>query len=218
METSNGKFVGVAAVAIAIVALAFSIFGGAQAPAGQNVGGERAGLQEFIDGIKAGDLNMKWASAKLPPQATSVQVYCNRTGQDVLSDFGSAVVLTGETASSTTKFSIFATTSTSIATWVDFGTLAEGKRALIQALGIATSTTASTTNSVYAAVQGKGNGAILIPTGSCVYGVLQQDTTACSIAGAANGAACETATSTNRGFNPIFNVRVHSSRAGAPSL
>lgn len=216
---STGKSFGVVAVAIAILALGISVFGGSGAPASnsQNVGGERAGLQEFIDGIKAGDLNEKWISKKMEPLSNSVKIYCNTSGHDVIGDFGSALVITGETASSTSKVSLFATTSASVATWVDFGTLAEGKRALIQAVGIATSTTASSTNSVLSAVQSKGNGAILIPTNSCVFGVLQQDTTSCSIAGAAAG-ACETATSSVRGFNPIFNLHIRSYSAAAFTL
>lgn len=204
--------IGVVAVAIAILALGISTFGGAPASQDQNVGGERAGLQEFVDGIKSGDINGKWISKKMDPLSNSVQIYRNTTGHDVIIDLGSANIITGETASSTSKISVFATTSSSVATWVDFGTLAEGKRALIQGVAIATSSTATSTNSVLSAVQGKGNGFVLVPTDYYVFGVLQQDTTACSIAGAVNGAACETATSSNRGFNPIFNVHVRSVR------
>lgn len=218
METSKGTSVGVVAVAIAILALGISIFHTAPAATNdQAVGGERAGLQEFIDGIKAGDLNEKWISKKMAPLSNSVQIYHNTTGHDVIIDLGSAAIITGETASSTSKVSIVATTSSSVATWVDFGTLAEGKRALINAIGIATSSTATSTNSVLAAVQSKGNGFVLVPTDYYVFGILQQDTTACSIAGAAAG-ACETATSSVRGFNPVFNIHVRSISTGAFSL
>ena len=214
METSNGKFVGVAAVAIAIVALGISFFGGSSQPS-QNVGGERAGLQEFIDGIKAGDINAKWVSAKLPTQENSVLIYANRTGHDVIADFGSMVIPTGETASSTSLVSIFATTSSSIAASNNFATISEISRALIQAATVATSSTATTTNSINSAALGQGIGAIVVPTGSFIFGYLQQNVSGCSVAAAGK---CETATSSARGFNPIFNVRVHAVLPGAPSL
>lgn len=217
METSNGKKVGVAAVAIAIIALASSFFGGAPAPTEDNVGGERAGLQEFIDGIKSGQLSEKWISKKLDASQSSVLLYRNTTGHDVIIDIGSAIILTGETASSTSKISIVATTSASIGTWADFGTLtsvANKKFALVEAYGIATSTTATTTNSVLAAVQNKGNGAVLVPNESYVFGFLQQDTVGCGI----TLGICETATSTSRGFNPVFNIRIRSTTADKPTL
>ena len=217
METSNGKFVGVAAVAIAVIALVVSIFGGSTpAPtSNENVAGERAGLQEFIDGIKAGDINAKWASAKLGAQQNSVLVYANKSGHDVIADFGSMVIQTGETASSTYTVSLFATTSSSIATTNDFADLADLSKALLHSVIVATSSTATTTNSVLASqISNKGNGVILVPTGSFIFGYIQQYTAGCM----KGTGACEQATSTARGFNPIFNVRLHAVTAGAPSL
>lgn len=225
MESSKGTALGVVAVVIAVVAITIVLIGGktsAPAPAqnvDQNAGGERAGLQEFKDGIKAGDLGSKWITKTLPPLTTQVKLYCNTTGRDTILDYGSVLVKTGETASSTSKVSIFATTTTdTIAATNDFATIAEGRRALLQALTISTSTTASSTSSVYAARVNQGNGAVVVANNSCVWGYLQQDTTACSSAGAVAGAACETATSSNRGFNPIFNIRIHTTDPSATSI
>ena len=72
METSKGTVFGVVAVAIAVIALGISVFGGNSG--NQNVAGERAGLQEFIDGVKAGDLNTKWVSKTMAPATNSVKV------------------------------------------------------------------------------------------------------------------------------------------------
>lgn len=167
--------------------------------------GQRAGLQEFLDGIKPGDVNLKEVAKVLPAGSTSVPLYTNRTGQDVFVEYGSADVITGETASSTFKAYVFATSSSSTAVpaWADFGTLAEGKRALINGVTLATSTTATTTSSTYAAQANLGNGSILVPDGSTVFGYIQQ-----TFATKCTGSLCETATSTNRGFNPKFKIRL----------
>lgn len=196
------------AVVLSVAALLVAVSSGAPVTDG-NFAGNRAGLQEFVDGIKAGDLTTKWVGATLPARSDDMVIYTNRTGRDVYADFGSVDVVTGETASSTYKISLFATTTTSVASSMDFSSLAEGKRALIQSLAIATSTTASSTSSVYAAARGasSGNGSIVIPDGSSLMVYLQQDTTAGSITCARNG-ACETATSSNRGFNPRVKVRL----------
>jgi len=202
--------IGVAiAVVISVVALICSFaFKGGSTPS-DNVSGERAGLQEFQDGIKAGDVNAKWVSRTLAPNTNSVLLYANTTGKDVIVDYGEINVITGETASSTGKISLFATTTSSIPTGVDFSTLAgnAGKNILINSVILATSTTATTTSSVYAATAGKGNGSIIVPDGSYLFGLLQQNTVGCL---GATG-LCEVATSSNRGFNPVFNVRIHKS-------
>jgi hypothetical protein len=207
----------IAGIALVVAVLALVLVVLLALHSGKSLGGERAGLQEFIDGIKSGDLPSKYVSKKLEPQQNSVKLYCNTSGRDVIADYGSVVIPTGETASSSANVSLFASSSPSIPATQDFAALAEGRRALIQTVGIATSTTASTTNSTLAAVQAKGNGAVLVANNSCLYGYLQQNTTGCSIAGAAAG-VCETATSTNRGTNPIFNVRIHGVSSGATSL
>lgn len=159
----------------------------------------------FTKGVKLGDTTQTWVSKQLEVGSNQVLLYTNRTGSDVEIGYGDVLVKTGDTASSTTLVNIFATTTSSVPTWADFGTLAEGKRALIQAMPVATSTTASTTSSIAAAIQAKGNGTIVVPDGFNVFGYLKQNTTGCQ--GAVG--VCEAATSTRRGFNPVFTVRIH---------
>lgn len=219
-KNSKGLFLGVAAVAIAIVAW-FAFFSGSPAPTstgdGGNVAGQRAGLQEFADGITLGNAgngagaSEEWYSGIIDPGTNSKLILHNTSGKDLLVDYGEINVKSGDTASSTSLVSIIATTSASIGTWADFGTLTSAgnaKQALIQAAQIATSSTATTTNSVKAAAYNQGNGAILVPNDSYLFAVLQQDITNANIACAAAG-QCETATSSNRGFNPVWRVRVH---------
>lgn len=225
METSNGKTLGVVAVAIAVIALTFSLFNGtspAPAPSptnSDNVGGERAGLQEFFDGVKAGNIGSKWIGKTLPPLANAVLLYRNTSGKDVIIDYGEVNVLTSQTASTSYRVHIFATTSSSIVASTDYTALAEGRRSLI-GVTLATSTTATTTNSVSSAIIGRGNGAVLVASDSYVFGYIQN----LPLEGGGplcTGAACETATSSNRGFNPVFNIRIHEGsegRSGAISL
>lgn len=191
-------------VAVLLAVILILVLVAQQSP-GENTGGQRAGLQEFVDGIQAGSVGTKWVSATMPANTNSVAIYTNRTGRDVYADFGAMDIPTGQTASTTVLGSLFATSSsaTSVPTWADFGTLAEGKRALIQADIIATSTTASSTNSVMASVLGKGAGSVVVPDGSTLFGYIQNRyTVACT------GSQCETATSSNRGYNPVFKVRI----------
>lgn len=191
------------AILLSLVAISVSFFGPVTSP--QSLGGERGGFQEFFDGVMIGQVDQKWVQSKIEPGVDEVALYTNRTGQDVYADFGTADIITGETASTTFKVSIFATTSSSTAvpTWANFGTLAEGKRALIGGVILATSTTATSTNSTLAAVSGIGAGSVVIPDGSTLFGYMQQ-----TYANQCTGSVCETATSTNRGFNPKFKVRL----------
>lgn len=213
MKTNNANVLLVVGVAAVVIVTGFFALRPAPAPTTdapstdgqQNVAGQRAGLQEFNDGIKAGDMNTKWVARTLPVGSASVPLYTNTTGHDVYADFGAADVLTGQTSSSTFMVSLFATTSSSSAVpaWADFGTLAEGARALINAVALATSTTATSTNSVLAVAQAKGAGAVVVPNGATLFGYIQQ-----TYATKCTGATCETASSTNRGFNPQFRVRL----------
>lgn len=202
-NNSNNSII---AAGIAILLSLVAIFVAVGSPTGsQIVGGERGGFQEFFDGAMIGQVDQKWVQSKIEPGVDEVALYTNRTGQDVYADFGTADIITGETASTTFKVSIFATTSSSTAvpTWANFGTLAEGKRALIGGVILATSTTATSTNSTLAAVSGIGAGSVVIPDGSTLFGYMQQ-----TYANQCTGSVCETATSTNRGFNPKFKVRL----------
>lgn len=211
--TKNQKYVVVSLVAVAVVVLLFLGFhhSAPQAPA---TGLTQADLGQFPEGIKNGDQFERWETATLPAGSAAVPIFTNRSGRDVEAFFGSVDIPTGQTASSTSLVSIFATTSTSIASTYDFLSstgLAAFKSILISQIVIATSSTATTTNSVLSVVQGKGNGSIVVPDGQTVFGYLQQNRATGN--GCFNGAQtglCESATSSNRGFNPVFNVKVYS--------
>lgn len=165
-------------------------------------------IVNFTKGLKSGDNNEVWISKTLPVGQNQVVLYRNITGRDQWVDYGESSVKTGETASSTMAVSLIATTTATIAAGNDFGTLNEGKRAILQTAPVATSTTASTTSSVYASSRGLGNGSVLVPDGSYLIGYLQQVKTGTVACYGAVG-LCEAATSTSRGFNPVFTVRLH---------
>lgn len=211
--TKNQKYVVWSLVAVAVVVLLLLGFhrSAPQAPA---TGLTQADLGQFPEGVKNGDLFERWETATLPAGQASVPIFTNRSGRDVMAFLGSVDVPTGQTASSTSLASIFATTSSSVASTYDFlppTGLTTFKSFLISQIVIATSTTATTTNSVLSTVQGKGNGFVIVPDGSTLFGYLQQNRAIGN--GCFNGAQtglCESATSSNRGFNPVFNVKVYS--------
>jgi len=215
-KSTIGTGLGVVAVAIAIVSLIAWVTTSPPTGGGEAVGGQRGGLQEYVDGIKSGELNSKWVSTRLEPLANSVKVYCNTSGNDEIAFNGSVSVMSADTASSTSKASLFASSTSAIAAVMDFGTLTEGTRDLLDAITIATSTTGTTTDSATAVAAGKGSGSVTLPSGSCIWGYLQQHAD-CTIGNAAAG-SCETATSSNRGFNPVFNVQVRTVRDTQTSL
>ncbi len=211
MKQSNTKL-WVATIVIGIIA----IVGCYQAF--QRVGLGSAGdivtnIVTYVKGLKIGDATQTTVVRQLPVGQNTVLLYTNNTNFDVYVDYGEANILTGDTASSTSKISLFATTSSSISTVNNFATLVTGNtgaKTLIDSVLIATSSTATTTSSVYASKANAGNGAILVPSGYSVWGMLQQNTTGCL--GAVG--LCETSTSTRRGFNPVFMIKVHKNTAG----
>ena len=210
MDNPNGKTIGVVAAAIVLLALlgTYVFTTGPSDQTEKRAGGQRAGLQEFTDGITSGPNGIAevWFSQTLPAGSEEVLLIRNQSGKDAILHYGESNVISGATASSSYKLFLVATSSSSIGAWADVaGTaVSTGKNALINGVTIATSTTASTTSSVYANDAGVGNGSVLVPNGWYVFGFLQAlDAMAC-----ADG-ACEPATSTNRGFNPQFRVRIH---------
>lgn len=194
---SKGSVLGVVAVAIAVIAIGVSVYGGGQtqAPDGQNVGGERAGLQEFIDGIKPGDQTVIWKKGTIGAGQNQGS-WRNNLGKTVFVDL-SEVYTTG-TASSSIK--IYVATSSSATLSSDFAApFASG----IDGKAVATSTVL--TNFVYNSSKDAGtNGRHVFPvvSGEYVVTAILQDTTACLSGGA--GLACESATSTSRGFSKVF--------------
>lgn len=203
-------------VTVAVVAFAFLVFGRKSSTQPAQVGLTQSDLGQFPEGVKNGDQFERWFSKTLPAGENDVPLYTNRTGRDVLVSFGSVNVLTGQVASSSYDVYVLSTTSSATAIPVanDFATQGgtAGKQQLIRGITLATTTTATTTSSVYAAAVNKGNGAILVPDGSTVFGYMVQ-TYPLGPGGACNGATCESSTSTNRGFNPVFNIKVYAPQA-----
>lgn len=202
-------------VAVAVVILAHFGFhkDSVPAPVNSNTGLSQVDVGIFPDGTKNGDLYEKWESSVLPQGTNQVALFTNRTGRDAFVFLGSVDILSGQTASSTYKVSIFSTTTSSVPSTSDYDALAgnTGKASLINGVLIATSSTATTTSSVYASQAQKGNGFIVVPNGSTVFGYIQQNTAAVTGCYAATG-VCEVATSTNRGFNPVFNIKYYSTQ------
>lgn len=194
-----------------VVILLVSVIAGSHAKSPVGSGQYNLTQDSYADGLQVGDNAEKWITKTMSPGANSVLLYTNNTGREVYVNYGTAVIPTGSTASSTFKVSMFATTSTSVAVTSDFDALAgnTGKASLINGVLIATSSTATTTSSTYAVAVSKGNGTVIVPAGSSVFGYLQANqatVTGClpSVAG-----VCEAATSTNRGFNPIFDIKIY---------
>lgn len=167
-------------------------------------------------GTKSGDLVETTVAKTLPAGSNSVLLYTNNSGRDVMADFAAITIPTGQTSSTTYQMNVFATTSTSIPATQDYTALAEGRRFLINVL-VATSSTATTTNSIFAASTGKGNGAVLVASGSSIFGYIQN----LALGGGGpvcTGSVCETATSSNRGTNPIVNVHLRTLTSDATGL
>ncbi len=162
---------------------------------------------QFTQGIKLGETRETIVSKTIPAGANQVVLYTNNTGRDVFASNADMSVKTSETASSTFKFYIVSTTTSSVGAWADFGTVVLLKGSLINGFGVSTSSTATTTTSVLAAAKGIGNGGVLIPDGASLIAYLQQNIDVITGCRGAVG-LCEAATSTRRGFNPVATVKL----------
>lgn len=196
-------------VAVAVAILLGFLFSGSsqvsQPTTDLKVKGERAGVQNFADGATLGDVTELWYAGTLESQGDQAVIFRNTSGKTVFADFASVNLTGSDTASSSMKVSIFATTTSSVPNTQDFTALVATSTAMIDSYIVATSTTATTTNSVLAAVQAKGNGAVIIPNDWYVLFYMQTN----SSVGCSNAGTCETATSTVRGFNPKYKLRIH---------
>ena|SRR3990167_4171882 len=131
-------------------------------------------------------------------------VWTNRTGTDVFVNYGS--LMTSGTASTTYRVFMFATTSTSVASTNDFTLISAALNTdIIRAWALATSTTATSTDTHYAIKDGRSDGSpTRIRNGESVIVYLQS-----TFFGPCSGSVCETATSSNRGFNIIGFISTH---------
>lgn len=152
----------------------------------------------FANGVGIGNDGFVFNAEELTiGRGEDQKVWTNKLGRDVFVTYGQFT--TDGTASSTYRLYAIATSSTSIPDSHDFTALVATSSALIDGVSLATSTSATTTNSVLSAVQNKGQGTIKVPAGWSLISFLQAvDVPACGGTG-----ACEEATSTNRGFTNL---------------
>ncbi len=154
---------------------------------------------QFTNGASFGPtgINTNWAGDKIYAK-TNQASWLNNTGMTQYVDL--LDVSTDGTASSTFKIFAVATTS-ALTTLYDFTAPAGGLLA-INGFSFSTSTTATTTSSIDKAIAGH---VIRVPDGSRINIYLQAvDNRLCPATG-----LCETATSTNRGFNLFWRLHYH---------
>lgn len=196
-------------VVVAVLASARPQEAPAPAPAAGATGGIYQALPwTFGNGIKLGDVNTNWLPTQTITAGQSQVAYTNRTGRPIIVDYGEIQQIANaggiNVASSTFRVTMFATTTTTVPASHDFTAVSASTSALV--VGVwATSTTATTTNSVGTVPLG-GQGTILLPADWTLITYLQRNTTLC---GAVAATVCEAATSTNRGFDVKVRVRVH---------
>ncbi len=114
-------------------------------------------------------------------------------------DLGS--VSSSGTASSSYDYYLIASSSASIPASHNFTDLAPRQNGRILTGTLATSTAATTTNSILGAVLGRSDGVIELKKGESILFALQKGDMNCPSIPAVNG--CETASSTSRGFNNL---------------
>lgn len=204
-ENKNLIFVGLAVAVALIGVVAIASSGKDEAPpaapvavesSDPNLQGERAGLQNFTDGAKLGTQNTRWYSGTIAAGANQ-GFWLNNTGVTVYADL--AEMITTGTASTSYDFFIGTTTAATLSS--DFTDPFSG---LVDDKVVATSTNALPVANSIKDAGTNGRGVVAVPVGAYVFFTFQQ-----TFAGNCTGSLCETATSTNRGFDVNWNLRVH---------
>jgi hypothetical protein len=161
----------------------------------------------FSNGIKVGDVNVNWLPTQTIGAATDRASYTNTTGKTLYVTLGEVDLIANaagtQTASSTYRVRVFATSTSALASTQNFTAPVLDKYSLVVGTW-ATSTTASTTNSVGSVPLG-GQGVIQLPPDWTLFTYIQAvDIPACAGAG-----KCEAATSTKRGFDVKVRAQYH---------
>lgn len=165
-----------------------------QAP--QSLGDISINTQEFPAGVKFGDkATVNWTGGQIGARSNQAS-FRNTTGRTIYVDL--AEMVTTGTASSTYQF--FVATSTTATRSDNF---TDPFSTLIDAFTLATSTTVRAVNSIKDAGT-NGRSVIPVTDGQYVLLTFQQ-----TYNNTCNGSLCETATSTNRGFNVNWFLRYH---------
>lgn len=156
-----------------------------------------------VDEIAAGDAASKWELLSLDAGEDQAS-YRNTSGHSEIVDYSNFT--TDGTASSSFRVIAVATTSSSFADAHDFlaPVYADLAGSKMFDVTIATSTTATTTNSIMrtAMNDGSSDGSILLKNLEYLILYLQRGDTSCPTSGTDTG-GCEAATSTNRGFSNL---------------
>lgn len=202
MKTSSKIIVGVVALAVAVFALLGFLSSHSGTPAtdnGPSAGFSQSNPGQFEEGAQIGSVGDRYYSGTLSASQFQDQgSYHNTSGRD---QFVKMLILhTTGTASSTQTLT--AGTSTS-ATFNGFSVPSTVKSFLN--VTVATSTVATTTNSIQGigAPSGDGAGVVRLADGDYFnFGLYQTYGTKCT------GSVCETATSTNRGFDVRYVLEV----------
>lgn len=189
-------------VALVAVGLLFLVGSSpSSAPVVENsVGGVSQEIDFYVNGVGFGPDFATFSQSGTIGSGRNSGSWENKTGRTVYVDL-STMTTTGTASSSSIVYGYASSTLPS--TTYDFTAPASANRMTIGAFSIATSSVATTTSSIEKAPAGK---VISVPDGWYLIFLLRQDTTNASIACAAAG-LCETATSTNRGFNVDWYFR-----------
>lgn len=193
MTTIKNIFVSVVVAAIVSLGVSFIV---APKQTTQVVGAVSGNVQSvtwtFLNGISLDGLTSHIESSGTIPAGANQGFWTNKTGRTVYVDY--ADLAFQGVASSSVRVSVATSTTSSIANnfAAPFGSLIDN-----QLLATSTPLAAAIINSdIGAGTNGKGT-IVVLPGVSVVFFFRQDDIRAC------NGATCETATSTNRGFSTV---------------
>ena len=193
MSKENKISIGIAILAL-VVAVGVAMFGGKTII--RNIAGG-TNLTSNFDEIAVNDASEKWERLELT-SGVDQAVFTNRESFTQYAYFAS--ITTSGTASSSYDIYLVATTTSSIPDSHDFVALnlsQVNNRVLFRDLSFATSTTATTTNSIMATAEARSLGVVPIPSGQSMILYMQQG----DLQRNCGTGVCESATSTSRGFN-----------------
>lgn len=185
----------VVALVIGLVALVSGFFGHkTQAPV-SDLGASGSGTtysyqDKYVNGLFLGNDYVDFTKSGTIPAGQNEAYYTNRSGRRQYISLAS--IDTNGTASSSFKFYVGTTTSTTIN---DF---TAPYSSLINGFTIATSTVATTTSSIESHLSGSA----VIPVADGVTVFVQIQAANGAVCASSGSGICESATSTNRGFNP----------------
>lgn len=196
-----GWLVAAAIVIVAVTALALS---GASKSADKStdlsVGGSGTTLNVpdvYTAGLGLGNFGMVENFGQLVLNARQNDVAVrNTTGRTLYVRYAQSS--TSGTASSSVRVYFFATTTATVAASHAYTAIVPSNLGLITGAIIATSSAASTTNSIKQAAT-TGQGVIVVPDGYYLHSYVQQG----DLQAGCSGSVCETATSTNRGWGTL---------------